>query len=73
MDKLLKEAVDKIDHLQRTSIANNEFQQLGHRIVYDTKTGWSKNIFWCYCDPKNLDENGYQVRLNTCEVTWKIH
>ena len=53
----------QIDKIERFLIAKNELDQLGHRIVYDTKTGVSKNIFGCMVDPSMLDENGYQVRM----------
>ena len=33
----------------------DELRHLGHRVIFDPQTGWSKNIFGVYCDPRNID------------------
>ena len=48
--------------MEAAAIAESEMRQLGHRIVFDQKTGWSKNIFGCHVDPSCLDENGLRTR-----------
>lgn len=48
--------------IEAAQIADAEIKSLGHRIVFDQRTGWSTNIFGCHCDPKLLDKNGYQER-----------
>ena len=52
-----------MDRIERFLIEKQELDELGHRIVYDTKTGASKNIFGCVIDTSKLDERGFQVRL----------
>ena len=54
---------DSTEKIERFLIEQDEIEQLGHRIVYDRKTGNSKNIFGCMVDPSKLDEHGYQVKL----------
>ena len=52
---------EKLDQLIAHQISQNEYNQLGHRIVFDIITGQSRNIFGIYCNPKLLDSNGYQI------------
>ncbi len=55
--------LDILKRIEAHLIEKKEIDSLGHRIVYDTKTGWSKNIYGVKCDPSKLDKNGYQNRL----------
>ena len=57
-----EEIKEQLDRIEASMIAENELRQLGHRIVFDVKTGVSKNIGGVRTDPTNLDTNGYQVR-----------
>lgn len=53
----------QLDRIERNLINDREMNVLGHRIVYNTKTGQSTNLPECWIDPECLDENGYQVRF----------
>ena len=52
----------QLERIEAMLIAERERKSLGHRIVYDTKSGWSINVFGLHCDPALLDEHGYQIR-----------
>jgi hypothetical protein len=52
----------QLDRIERIMIENEQLKALGHRIIFDTETGWSKNVVGVWCHPKCLDENGYHVR-----------
>ena len=54
--------------LEAARIAAQEMNVLGHRVVYDTKTGWSKNVFGLHVDPRCLDEHGYEVMASFTDV-----
>ncbi len=58
-DKVL----ERLRKIEAALIEKNELDSLGHRILFNTKTGWSENIFGCYCNPDLLDEDGWQVKL----------
>lgn len=57
IDKLM--ALIERDMMAR--IVDYELKMLGHRVVYDPKTGMSQNITGQHCDPKKLNKAGYQV------------
>ena len=53
----------RLARIERHLLEQFELQLLGHRIIYDVKTGRSRNMPGCSCDPKLLDAAGYQVRI----------
>lgn len=55
---------DRAMNLEAEMIREDEFRNLGHRVVYDILTGYSINISGVWCDPKSLDENGFKIRFS---------
>lgn len=49
---------------EAADIARAEYDSLGHRVIYDTVTGWSHNIGCMHVDPDCLDQHGHQVKHN---------
>ena len=49
-------------HVERMLIERSELDALGHRVIYDTTTGVSRNLTGCRCRPECLDAHGYQIR-----------
>lgn len=54
----------RLSRIEAALIEQREVSQLGHRIVYDTKSGKSTNMAGCSCSTELLDEHGYQVKLD---------
>ena len=48
--------------VERMLIERSELDALGHRVIYDTTTGVSRNLTGCRCRPECLDAHGYQIR-----------
>ena len=48
--------------VERMLIERSELDALGHRVIYDTTTGVSRNLTGCRCRPDCLDAHGYQIR-----------
>ena len=66
-----EQIINKLDQIEkqlaeiiRQQIKKDEMDQLGHRIVYDTETGRSKNIWGGVIDPSKLDKDGFQINTN---------
>ena len=52
----------RLARLERAQIEQSELDALGHRVIYDTTTGVSRNLTGCRCRPDCLDAHGYQIR-----------
>ena len=57
------EVLGKLDAIERFLIEQDELDGLGHRIIYDVVSGWSKNVAGCYCPVDKLDKNGFRVKI----------
>ena len=62
-DKLLQ-IIDTLSRIEQHLLSEREYNELGHRIVYDPVTGKSTNVLGDFIDPNKVDPvTGYRIKL----------